>query len=109
MPMSAPAISCFAKSTLRPPLALPHSFALALLTAYKLSDMPLASLLLVVPSLTFSVHDLRAPIARLTFGFLILVIGLAALALFFFRRKTRDLTLLSLGIAPDLRLPERRL
>ena len=67
--------------------------------------MPLAFLLLVVPSVTFSVHDLRAQIARLTFGFLILVIGLAALALFFFRRKTRDLTLLSLGIAAVLMEP----
>jgi len=81
---------------------LPHSFALALPTAYKLSGMPLASLFLVVPSLTFSVPDLRAQIAKLAFGFLILVIGLAALALFSFRRKTRDLTLLSLGIAAVL-------
>ena len=64
--------------------------------------MLLASLLLIAPSLTFTVHDLRAQIARLTFGFLILVIGLAALALFFFRRKTRDLTLLSLGFAAVL-------
>src|SRR6266849_4797658 len=64
--------------------------------------MPLESLSLVVPSLTLSVPDLRAQIARLAFGFLILVIGLAALALFFFRRKTRDLTLLSLGIAAVL-------
>jgi hypothetical protein len=38
---------------------LPHSFALALPTAYKLSGMPLASLFLVVPSLTFSVPELR--------------------------------------------------
>jgi phosphoserine phosphatase RsbU/P len=64
--------------------------------------MPLASLFLVVPSLTFSVPDLRAQIAKLALGFLILVIGLAAMALFFFRRKTRDLTLLSLGIAAVL-------
>jgi phosphoserine phosphatase RsbU/P len=64
--------------------------------------MPLAPLLLLVPSLTLSIPDLRAQIARLAFGFLILVIGLAALALFFFRRKTRDLTLLSLGIAAVL-------
>jgi serine phosphatase RsbU (regulator of sigma subunit) len=75
---------------------------LALPTAYKLSGMPLASLLLVAPSLTFTVHDLRAQIAKLTFGFLILVIGIAALTLFFFRHKTRDLTLLSLGIAAVL-------
>jgi sigma-B regulation protein RsbU (phosphoserine phosphatase) len=64
--------------------------------------MRLASLLLVVPSLTISIPDLRGQIARLAFAFLILVIGLAALALFFFRRKTRDLTLLSLGIAAVL-------
>ena len=64
--------------------------------------MPLAPLLLLGPSLTLSIPDLRAQIARLAFGFLILVIGLAALALFFFRRKTRDLTLLSLGIAAAL-------
>jgi hypothetical protein len=37
---------------------------LALLTAYKLSGMPLASLFLVVPSLTFSVPDLRAQIRK---------------------------------------------
>jgi len=64
--------------------------------------MPLALLSLVVPSLTLSIPDLRAQVTRLAFGFLILVIGLAALALFFFRRKTRDLTLLSLGIAAVL-------
>jgi phosphoserine phosphatase RsbU/P len=61
-----------------------------------------ALLFLVVPSLTLSIPDLRAQVTRLAFGFLILVIGLAALALFFFRRKTRDLTLLSLGIAAVL-------
>jgi len=72
------------------------------LTAYKLSGMLLALLFLVVPSLTLSIPDLRAQIAKLAFGFVILVIGLAALALFFFRRKTRDLTLLSLGIAAVL-------
>ncbi len=71
-------------------------------TPYKLSGMPLASLFLAVPALTLSIPDLRAQIAKLAFGFLILVIGLAALALFFFRRKTRDLTLLSLGIAAVL-------
>jgi phosphoserine phosphatase RsbU/P len=75
---------------------------LAVLTAYKLSGMRLALLFLVVPSLTLSIPDLRAQIAKLAFGFVILVIGLAALALFFFRRKTRDLTLLSLGIAAVL-------
>jgi serine phosphatase RsbU (regulator of sigma subunit) len=64
--------------------------------------MLLTALFLTVPSLTLSISDLRAQIARLAFGFLILVIGLAALALFFFRRKTRDLTLLSLGIAAVL-------
>lgn len=64
--------------------------------------MPLAPVLLVVPSLTLPIPDLRAQMARLALGFLILVIGLAALALFFFRRKTRDLTLLSLGIAAVL-------
>ena len=73
-----------------------------MLTAYKLSGMLLALLFLVVPSLTLSIPDLRAQIAKLAFGFVILVIGLAALALFFFRRKTRDLTLLSLGIAAVL-------
>ncbi len=78
---------------------MPLSFALAQPTAYKLSGMPLAPLLLLVPSLTLSIPDLRAQIVKLAFGFLIFVIGLAALALFFFRRKTRDLTLLSLGIA----------
>src|SRR5258707_3145553 len=71
-------------------------------TPYKLSGMPLALLFLVVPSLTLSIPDLRAQIAKLAFGFLILAIGLAALALFFFRRKTRDLTLLSLGIVAIL-------
>src|SRR5260370_2222220 len=71
-------------------------------TPYKLSGMPLASLFLAVPALTLSIPDLRAQIAKLAFGFLILVIGLAALSLFFFRRKTRDLTLLSLGIAAVL-------
>lgn len=65
--------------------------------AYKLSGMPLASLFLAVPSLTLSIPDLRAQIAKLAFGFLILTIGVAAMALFLFRRKTRDLTLLSLG------------
>jgi phosphoserine phosphatase RsbU/P len=75
---------------------------LALPTAYKLSGMRLALLFLVAPSLTLSIPDLRAQIAKLAFGFLILVIGLAALALFFFRRKTRDLTLFSLGIAAVL-------
>ena len=64
--------------------------------------MPLALLLIVGPSLTLSIPDLRAQIVRLAIGFLILVIGLAALALFFFRRKTRDLTLLSLGVAAVL-------
>jgi phosphoserine phosphatase RsbU/P len=64
--------------------------------------MRLAALFLVVPALTLSIPDLRAQIVRLAFGFLILVIGLAALTLFFFRRKTRDLTLLSLGIAAVL-------
>ena len=64
--------------------------------------MRLALLFLVAPSLTLSIPDLRAQIAKLAFGFLILVIGLAALALFFFRRKTRDLTLFSLGIAAVL-------
>jgi len=64
--------------------------------------MPLASLLLAVPAPTLSIPDLRAQIAKLALGFLILAIGLAALALFFFRRKTRDLTLLSLGIVAIL-------
>ena len=68
-------------------------------TPYKLSGMPRTSVFLVVPTLTLSIPDLRAQIATLAFGFLILAIGLAALALFLFRRKTRDLTLLSLGIA----------
>ncbi len=71
-------------------------------TPYKLSGMPLASLLLAVPAPTLSIPDLRAQIAKLALGFLILAIGLAALALFFFRRKTRDLTLLSLGIVAIL-------
>ncbi len=71
-------------------------------TPYKLSGMPLASLFLAVPALTLSIPDLRAQVAKLALGFLILVIGLAALALFFFRRKTRDLTLLSLGIVAIL-------
>ena len=64
--------------------------------------MPAARPLLVVPSLTLSIPDLRAQITWLAFGFLILVIGLAALALFCFRRKTRDITLLSLGIVAVL-------
>src|SRR5229473_3197843 len=71
-------------------------------TPYKLSGMPRTSVFLVVPTLTLSIPDLRAQIATLAFGFLILAIGLAALALFLFRRKTRDLTLLSLGIAAVL-------
>ena len=64
--------------------------------------MPLAPVLFVVPSVTLPIPDLRAQMARLAIGFLILFIGLAALALFFFRRKTRDLTLLSLGIVAIL-------
>jgi phosphoserine phosphatase RsbU/P len=79
-----------------------HSFALTLPAAYKLSGMPLASVFFVVPTLTLSIPDLRTQIAKLAFGFLILAIGLAALALFLFRRKTRDLTLLSLGIVAVL-------
>jgi len=71
-------------------------------TPYKLSGMPRTAVFLVVPTLTLSIPDLRAQIATLAFGFLILAIGLAALALFLFRRKTRDLTLLSLGIAAVL-------
>src|SRR5712691_5936225 len=71
-------------------------------TPYKLSGMPRTAVFLVVPTLTLSIPDLRAQVAKLALGFLILVIGLAALALFFFRRKTRDLTLLSLGIVAIL-------
>ena len=37
---------------------------MALPTAYKLSGMPLALLFLVVPSLTLSIPDLRAQIAK---------------------------------------------
>jgi sigma-B regulation protein RsbU (phosphoserine phosphatase) len=98
----APATSPSADSPPSNPVDLPHSFALPLPTAYKLSGMPPPLLSLVVPSLTLSIPDLRAQVTRLAFGFLILVIGLAALALFFFRRRTRDLTLLSLGFAAVL-------
>src|SRR5271166_2087368 len=56
--------------------------------------MPLSRLLAALADPSFSLADLQSQAPRLIVGFLLLVAGLAAVALFFFRRQSRELTLI---------------
>jgi hypothetical protein len=51
---------------------------------------------LATPS--FSLADLRSQMAAIVVGLILLMAGLGAVALFFFRRKSRDLTLIDIGL-----------
>jgi phosphoserine phosphatase RsbU/P len=60
--------------------------------------MPLCRLFCAVATPSFSLTDLRAQIATIVVGLILLLAGASAMALFFFRRKSRDLTLIYFGL-----------
>jgi serine phosphatase RsbU (regulator of sigma subunit) len=55
---------------------------------------------LVIP--VFSLADLRSQMAAIIVGFILLIAGLGGVALFFFRSKSRDLTLIYFGLFSTL-------
>lgn len=56
--------------------------------------MLLCPLLSALATPSFSLADLRSQITTIVVGFILLVIGIGAAALFFFRSESRDLTLI---------------
>ena len=56
--------------------------------------MLLFPLLSALATPTFSLADLRSQMATIMVGLILLVAGIGAVALFFFRSKSRDLTLI---------------
>jgi phosphoserine phosphatase RsbU/P len=64
--------------------------------------MPPSHLLSAFAVLSFSLAELRSQIAEIVVGLILLVVGAGAVALFFFRRKTRDLTLIYFSLFATL-------
>jgi hypothetical protein len=56
--------------------------------------MPLCPLLALLATPSFSVADIRSQTTTIVVGLILLVVGVGAVALFFFRSETRDLTLI---------------
>jgi sigma-B regulation protein RsbU (phosphoserine phosphatase) len=56
--------------------------------------MPLRLLLSVLATPSFSLADIRSLVTTIVVGLILLVVGAGAVALFFFRSETRDLTLI---------------
>ncbi len=60
--------------------------------------MPPCRLFCAVATPSFSLADLQSQMATIVVGWILLVAGASAMALFFFRRKSRDLTLIYFGL-----------
>jgi sigma-B regulation protein RsbU (phosphoserine phosphatase) len=63
-----------------------------------MADAPNTTALLLAQSVALSRSELRWELADIAAAVVLLAIALAAIALFFFRRKTRDLTLIYFGL-----------
>jgi len=90
---SAPSTRLFYRTPALSSLAWLHAaFALPRRTTYNRGQMPLPLALAIdmTPSMR---SELRWDVAGLAIGFILLSIGLAAMGLFLFRRRSSDLTL----------------
>src|SRR5258708_39710590 len=84
-----------ARTHFLPPAAPRFTFALPCRTTYNLGQMPLPTAL-AFSTIPLTPSELRWELAGVALGFLLLSIAVAALALFLFRRRPSDLTLVYL-------------
>jgi sigma-B regulation protein RsbU (phosphoserine phosphatase) len=64
--------------------------------------MPPAHLLSAFAVMSFSLAELRSQMTMIVVGLILLVVGIGAVTLFFFRRKSRDLTLIYFSLFATL-------